>query len=103
MARLTQITAISLCWFLLIPKSALAAIYYVDVAACGANNGTSWTDAFTTIQAGADAANAAGGGEVWVKSGIYTGFVSAPTSDSFEALDHNAGHPSTPLRMLICA
>ena len=90
MARFSQIAAILLCCFLLIPQSAPAAIYYVDVAAYGANNGTSWTDAFTDIQAGVDTANVAGGGEVWVKSGIYTGPVSAPKSDSFEELDHNA-------------
>jgi len=61
-------------------------VFYVDASATGANNGTSWADAFTSIQAGIDAANnALPGAEVWVKAGRYTGCNSPPFSDSFEA------------------
>lgn len=34
-------------------------------------DGTSWDEAFGTIQEGIDAANEAGGGEVWVAAGTY--------------------------------
>ena len=43
---------------------------YVDIDATGgANNGTSWTDAFTDLQSGINAA--ASGIEVWVAEGTY--------------------------------
>lgn len=80
-----------LCLVLLTVAPGHGAIFYVDASATGANNGTSWTNAFTTIQAGIDAANALpGGAEVWVKAGTYTGCNSDPISDSFEALNPNA-------------
>ena len=45
-------------------------IWYVDLAASGAANGTTWTDAYTTIE---DAlGSAADGEEIWVAEGIYT-------------------------------
>lgn len=68
----------------------VGAITYVDAGATGANNGTSWTNAFRTIQAGVDAANSLGGGEVWVKAGTYTGALNANPSDSFEVLNPNS-------------
>lgn len=42
---------------------------YVNHAAGGANNGTSWTDAFTSLQAGID--NSFSGDELWVAKGTY--------------------------------
>ncbi|MDH7602331.1 MAG: hypothetical protein QHI38_09305, partial [Armatimonadota bacterium] len=63
--------------FLLVVIMALASVgplqaadIYVDAAASGAGNGTSWQDAFTTIQAGINAASP--GDVVWVNRGIYT-------------------------------
>lgn len=44
-------------------------IIYVNDDASGANNGTSWTDAFTDFQAGVNAASA--GDRVFVAVGIY--------------------------------
>lgn len=43
-----------------------AQVRFVDKSATGANNGTSWQNAFTTIQPAIDAMFAAGGGQVWV-------------------------------------
>jgi len=46
-------------------------LFYVDKDATGDNDGSSWPDAFTTIQAAVDAAEVAGGGQVWVAEGVY--------------------------------
>jgi hypothetical protein len=53
----------------LLPMLAAANIVYVSAAATGTNNGTSWANAFTTIQSGLAAAIP--GDEVWVKAGVY--------------------------------
>jgi len=45
---------------LLIASPAWSATYYIDSAATGAGDGTSWTDAYTTIQAALNARNTAG-------------------------------------------
>ena len=51
---------------------------YVDLNATGANNGSSWADAFTNLQAGIDAT--AAGQSVFVAKGVYT----APAFGSFD-------------------
>ncbi|HRZ82041.1 MAG TPA: HYR domain-containing protein, partial [Candidatus Hydrogenedentes bacterium] len=48
---------------------AASATVYVDPTAPGPNDGTSWSQAFTTLQPAIDAAWAAGGDEVWVAGG----------------------------------
>ncbi len=45
------------------------AVIYVDAGASGAGDGSSWADAFTSVQAGLDAA--AAGDQVWVAAGRY--------------------------------
>ncbi|MBN1814411.1 MAG: right-handed parallel beta-helix repeat-containing protein [Anaerolineae bacterium] len=42
---------------------------YVDADATGANNGTSWVDAFTDLQSALDVATS--GDQIWVAEGIY--------------------------------
>lgn len=44
-------------------------VYYVNASATGANNGTSWTNAFKTIQQAL--ATAFVGEEIWIAKGIY--------------------------------
>lgn len=44
---------------------------YVDSQATGANTGTSWQDAFKSLQSGLARAAASCGNEIWVKRGTY--------------------------------
>lgn len=46
-------------------------IVYVNQGASGANNGTSWANAYTSLQAGIDAAALNTPAQVWVKAGTY--------------------------------
>ena len=57
------------CALLLFPTLSQAAIIYVNPAAAGANNGTSWTNAYTSLSAALLAS--ASGDEIWVKQGVY--------------------------------
>ena len=55
---------------------------YVDAAATGAKNGTTWTDAYTDLQFALDVA--AENAEIWVAAGTYT-----PTAAPDETTDDN--------------
>lgn len=48
-----------------------SAVIYVNANASGNNNGTSWADAFTSLQDALRATCTCGGGEIWVAQGTY--------------------------------
>ncbi|HNT74341.1 MAG TPA: Ig-like domain-containing protein, partial [Anaerolineae bacterium] len=61
---------------------------YVDRDAAGANNGSSWADAFTDLQAGLAAA--AAGDELWVAEGAYLPTAGTDRTISFMLKDNVA-------------
>ena len=69
--------------FLLLPVRAGGQIIYVNQAAAGVDNGSSWIDAYVDLQDALAAANP--GDEIWVATGVYTPGVQS--SDTFQLLD----------------
>ncbi|MDA1029721.1 MAG: T9SS type A sorting domain-containing protein [Bacteroidetes bacterium] len=62
---------ILLLWILCYPSKAFSQrVVYVDQSASGADNGTSWQNAFVYLQDGLNLAVV--GDEVWVATGVYT-------------------------------
>jgi hypothetical protein len=57
------------CIMLMSSVAANAAIIYVNAAASGANNGSSWMDAYTSLQSALAASNE--GDQIWIAKGIY--------------------------------
>jgi len=61
--------------------------HFVNHAATGANNGTSWADAFTDLSEALDSAKTTD--QVWVAQGTYTPGGANPTVDSYFPISHN--------------
>lgn len=66
---------------LLAAPTADAAVWYVDQSnTSGTEDGASWETAYTAIQPALDAAEADGGGDVWVAQGMYPEVLHVPSS-----------------------
>jgi len=61
-------------------------LWYVDLSAVGAGTGSSWPDAFTTIQPAIEAAHERGAGEVWVAGGPYMAGTPQPNTTTLVAM-----------------
>ena len=66
--------------FLMIMLTTAQSQIYVNAAATGSNNGTSWTDAYTDLQTAI--ANATVGSQIWIAAGTYS--PGANTTDYFD-------------------
>ena len=60
-------------------------VIYVNSSALGANNGTSWEDAYTNLQSALDVAEA--GNEIWVAKGVYRPGGSGNRAATFQLKD----------------
>jgi hypothetical protein len=67
--RLSAIAGTLLLLCLCIGSNSLAATWYVRPGGAGSGNGTGWSNAFSAIQQGIDAAAAVD--EIWVAQGVY--------------------------------
>ncbi len=68
---------LSFTFLLTFISSGFSAVFYVDHTATGSNDGSTWVDAFNTIEAAIDAATF--GDQIWVAEGVYTPLTTSST------------------------
>ena len=73
--------------FALVGSFATSAQVYVDGNATGANNGSSWVDAYVSLQDAFDGSSP--GDEIWIAAGTYLPRISGDTIDAFFSLPHD--------------
>src|SRR5258706_16413362 len=79
--RITWAVILIAAVFGIIPAHASGVIYYVKSNASGANNGSSWTNAYTDLQFALAAASS--GDEIWVAAGTNKPVLSIERYHSF--------------------
>jgi len=67
--RISKITLLGIAFLLAWASQGIAGTIYVNNDASGGNNGTSWTDAYTSLQSALTAASS--GDQIWVAAGTY--------------------------------
>jgi CSLREA domain-containing protein len=72
MKRAIAIVHVALLAVVLCSSVVHAVVWYVDANKASSGTGTSWAQAFKTIQEGVNAANPGTGDQVWVKKGSYS-------------------------------
>ncbi|MCH8844472.1 MAG: hypothetical protein IID61_16050, partial [SAR324 cluster bacterium] len=72
-------------------------VLYVDASATGANDGSTWANAFTGIQAAVDAAVA--GEQVWVAEGLYLAGSTAPVLTMKDGVEIYGGFAGTEVNL----
>ncbi len=78
MKNLFLLSLIVIIWCL--PQFSMAQVF-VNHAATGANDGTSWSDAYTNLQSALS--NASIGDRVWIAAGTYTPAIDGDTVDAY--------------------
>lgn len=81
-SRRNIITCILASLLGIVAMTSYAAVFYVDPAGVGTQSGADWRNTLPTIQQGIDACYNAGGGEVWVRGGKYSGINESDVGES---------------------
>ncbi len=105
MSDATRLWSTGLCVLLLSGVVSAQSVIRVDADAVGANDGTSWADAFLFLQDGLGAA--AAGDQVWVAEGTYApdrgaGFILGEPNQSFQlvaGVEHYGGFDGSELTL----
>jgi len=85
---------VALCFTVLAALPAWSATHFVTPTGAGNKDGSSWGNAFGTVQAAIDAAFTAGGDGIWVAKGTYTPGTTRAATFTLKS------HPRTPPKVI---